>query len=231
MAIPKQESTLLRCLKETSVYDIGVALGSGVVAIIKAEQDKALAVCAGLIFVLSVFKSIVSLREKLKSKSLHELEGCLHTVHSILAGGSKVKLRITIHIPIESDQKLEQILNYVGDSEKTETAGRRFPAQCGVIGEALRTKQTVMARRVESDYEKYIDELVTEWHFTQKDARKLNPATMSWMAIPLEGTTQEIAGVVYLDSSDPDFFSEERQTSAINASVGIARFVRSRYKS
>jgi hypothetical protein len=78
-------------------------------------------------------------------------------------------------------------------------------------------------------YEDYIRELVENWNFTEGDARRLNPATMAWMAVPITNLSGTLEGVLYLDATDRDFFTEERQWLAIQATTGIAKFVARRY--
>src|SRR5207237_856519 len=121
----------------------------------------------------------------------HDLAGCLHALYAILMTGKEPGaashdpgLRITIHVPTENGQKLQQVLDYVGAKRGETVAGSKLPAQCGIIGKAFREKQICTAKRKNQDYMGYVRELVQEWGFTEADANKRHPASMAWMAIP-----------------------------------------------
>jgi hypothetical protein len=181
---------------------------------------------------LSVAKGLVLLGERQRTRSMHELEGCLETLYSVLCpiGAASRGLRLSVHVAIENGQKFQQVLEYVGDHRSgAETAGRVFPAQSGIAGKVLRTKEAYAAARESDRYEDYIRELVANWNFTEADARRLDPATMAWMAIPITNLGGGLEGVLYLDATDRDFFTEERQWLAIQATTGIAKFVARRY--
>ena len=142
-------------------------------------------------------------------------------------------LRLTVHKPVKGGSELEQVIEYVGDQRCGKpSAGRRFPSQSGIIGEAFRNCETVVGDRIKPDYENYVKELVGKWHYVEKEARTRNPASMSWLAIPLvsEGEPKSVAGVVYADSTLPGFFDEDKVYVAQVSCAGIARFVESRYK-
>ena len=145
---------------------------------------------------------------------------------------NETRVRATIHKPVEKRQKLLQIVNYVGDTATRETAGRRFAAQSGIIGEAMRQKQMCVGDRENDDYEAYVNELVHSWHYTEEDARKLDPASMAWMAVLLtmEDDPNTVEAVVYLDATRRKFFDERRQELGRLACAGIARFVKRRYE-
>jgi hypothetical protein len=185
----------------------------------------------------SVVKAWITLRGQMGCKVAHELEGCLHTLHAILmstadSAAPDPGLRITVHKPVKNGEQLEQILDYVGASRsRAATAGRRQPATAGIIGVAMTRQQTADAKRTSSDYEAYVQELQREWRYTEEQARALNPASMSWLAIPLmeviDGRSL-VRGIVYLDSTDPEFFTADRKLLAETASKGIARFLKSR---
>lgn len=102
--------------------------------------------------------------------------------------------------------------------------------QSGIAGHVYRTRESFAAERFEEDYEGYVDELIREWHYIERDARKLNPATRAWMAVPLKApSTSRIQGILYLDSTDRDFFTAARQRLVIDAAYGVALFVVRRY--
>jgi hypothetical protein len=208
-------------------------------SILKLEHDKSGATfyfLTCIAYLAVACQSFFQWRNRKTEVQCHELAGCLYTLHSVLTvdageGEGAHNLRITIHRALDDGEKLVQILDYVGDGRGGPTAGREFLANCGSIGQALRTKEAVLGKRTEIDYEKYVDELVRIWHYTEVQARKMNHQTMSWSSVPLalEGNGSRIEAVLYLDSTNPDFFTEERLNAILAASVGIARFVKKRY--
>jgi putative methionine-R-sulfoxide reductase with GAF domain len=64
------------------------------------------------------------------------------------------------------------------------------------------------------------------WGYSKEQAEALHPGTMAWVAIPLvDEATEVVEGIVYLDSTDPEFFTDIRKTLAICACAGIAKYV------
>ena len=109
-------------------------------------------------------------------------------------------------------------------------------AHMGIIGKVYhpengQSPQPMVAKRTTYDYSQYVKELVTRWKYDEESALALDRAAMSWMAIPLvreDGKTVE--GILYCDSTIPDFFGEAQRKLAGAACVGIAGFIRDRYK-
>lgn len=242
MPIPRgDESWFWRILGATQLYDAliaGAALMAGSVGTYKLFVDQwyktALLSAIGLVAVcvFTIVRAALTYRREVKKQSLHELQGCLVTLHALLIGNDpdaeqKAKLRLTVHVPIDNHH-LQQVLNYVGDQRGGKTAHRRFPMQSGIAGRVYRTRNTFHAHRVNDHYDAYIKELVTGWSYTEDDARKLNPETMSWMAVPIEGI-QRIEGILYADACTRDFFAEARQNILLLGALGVARFVAERY--
>lgn len=165
---------------------------------------------------------------------IHALEGALHVLNQCLLDTSASstapppKLRLTIHVPTPDGQHLVQLLDYVGDQRRKKTKGRKTRANCGVIGEALRTKGMSRGSREDPDYERYISELITRWHFTEEDARNLDAASMAWLALPITDGQGKVAGVLFADSVDKGFFTDDRSLVAMTAATGIAEFVKLR---
>ncbi len=227
-------------LKQTFLYEIAGAILTFASAVWKLRSDHhtdfwLLLALTGL-FALSFVKNIILWKNKKQETSCHELAGCLYTLHGLLtASGDESepdpKLRITLHKPIEDGQRLQQVLDYVGNDRAKNTAGRKFSANCGSAGEALRLKRLVYGERENDDYEKYIAELVEHHHYTESDARKMDRDTMSWVAMPffVDGDQSEVEAVLYLDSTVRDFFTEARRQTVLSAVSGISRFVKHRY--
>jgi hypothetical protein len=166
-----------------------------------------------------------------------DLEGCLHTLYAILLDGTgsdvaKQGLRLTIHRPVGDGAELEQVVDYVGDNRSAaKCVGRKFPAQSGIIGKAYRENKPLTAKRVNPDYQAYLDELISIWSYTESHAKARDKAAMAWMGIPIaDGQSGKVLGILYGDSTNPEFFNAVKLNLAILACGGIARFVVRRYK-
>lgn len=231
-----------RLLAETTPYDISLAVITAIIAVPAAlryfkDNDPGvgwlLIGCAVVTLMLSTAKAIVVWRAKTAKQSPHLLESSLHVLYEVLLLAEERDdayqhgLRLTVHVPVPGRTELQQVLDYVGDSrDGKRKAGRRFPGSSGIIGRALREKEAFAASRKNDNYTAYINELVSEWSYTKEQAEALHPGTMAWMAIPLvDQESQTVEGIVYLDSADPDFFTDIRQTLAICACAGIAKYV------
>lgn len=244
MSIPRVRHWVWRLLGSSQFYDALIAMVAatgGVAASQKLIVDgwrvagwlvaiSAFGVCA-----LSILRASVTYRQQAKRESLHELEGCLMIIHAILAEDDSVDspkeagLRLTVHVAI-SDRELQQVLDYVGDERGGCTAGRVFPMQCGIAGYVHRMGSPFAARRSEEDYEGYVRELMEDWGYTEDDARKLNPATKAWMAVPLVAPPKsKILGILYIDSTDRDYFTATRKGLLMTAASGVERFANRRY--
>jgi hypothetical protein len=195
---------------------------------------------AGLGLAVQGLKARTLLAELERQDSLHDLQGCLQTLETIVLGPdiepvrrAAAGLRLTIHVP-NGDGSLVQVMGYVGDQRGGAGAGRMMPETVGIVGEAYRQAklqpnlQVFADKRTSNDHEAFVAQMVTDYAFTPDAARRLSPATMSWIAIaiPHDG---DVEGVLYCDSKKPDFFTEGRKEDILHATVGIAYFVGLRY--
>ena len=88
----------------------------------------------------------------------------------------------------------------------------------------------LVPRRANDDYELYVQELITEWNYTPDQARRLNPASMEWMAVPFhDADHNRVEAILYLDASKRGFFTPARQEIVLLAVSGIAVFIGKRY--
>ena len=190
------------------------------------------AALGAIVLVGSIGKDVQGYLRKRRERSSWDLHGCLHTLHgtllaTALQGEADPGLRVTLHRPLPSD-RVEQICDYVGRSGKG--AGRCFSARAGVVGQALRTRQYVIADRENDDAELYITELVNVWNYTMQEAKSLDHTVRAWMAVPVK-QGDSVEGVLYVDSVQRGYFTEQRRDLILGACVGIARFVGQRYGS
>jgi len=170
-----------------------------------------------------------------RSEEYEGLRGALHVLHG--AVGSRVglesrhdgKLRATIHRVLPGKggdrgaEEVEQLLPYVGGSGGP--AGRTFSVRSGITGKAVRERSIFTASRQSPDYETFLTELVRDWSYTAADARRLTPNRRSWMAVPIPGEADSVSAVVYLDSSEPDFFGTEVERVVIEVCTGIRTYI------
>jgi len=235
MPIPAPPQGWRWVLGQTGTYGILIALSASAIGVSAAlnfwnqgRVSLAALVSLGTVGVLlfTVVQHLVGLAAARKKDSMHELEGCLYTLHAVLRPPDQCKLRLAVHRPVRD--ALEQVTEYIGDTPKPGRIGRRFPPNAGIIGKAFREKETFVARRVNDDYEAYVRELVSDWNYTEERARLLNPGAMEWMATPLvEGG--KVEAVLFLDVNQRAFFTVERQEDVLAATRGIAVFVGRRY--
>jgi putative methionine-R-sulfoxide reductase with GAF domain len=105
----------------------------------------------------------------------------------------------------------------------------------GVAGQAFRqaqlnpdAPQLFAGSRTTQNHDAFLKQMVTDYGFSQDDALNLSQSTMSWLAFAIarNGT---VYGVLYCDSKQADFFTDERKEDLLHAMVGIAYFVGLRY--
>lgn len=190
-------------------------------------MDRALIAAA---FGAGGWKAYRAYADRKNTRAFSGLEGCLQTLHHALLAsaeeGELPVLRLTIYRPVRaSSVNLEQLLDYISnDPKRRKGAGRQFSQHCGIIGLAYRTGQTKVAFREVEDAEAYIQELVSEWNYSEDQARGLELRGKSFMAVPLAGDSG-IEAVLFIDSTKPDYFSKNRIDLIQNACSGIALFI------
>ncbi|MEN3339645.1 MAG: hypothetical protein V7647_3321 [Acidobacteriota bacterium] len=100
----------------------------------------------------------------------------------------------------------------------------------GIIGKAYMENDAFVAQRLSGDADAYVAELIDDWSYPPDLAARLNPAIFAWMAVPFnDPVRRQVQGILYVDSTDRDFFTDARQDLILQASAGIARFVVRRY--
>lgn len=177
-----------------------------------------------------------------QKKSPIDLLGCILPVYeSLLAvrhrdGHSDTgRLRITIHRIDHGAKMAEQCVDYVGETDSARKAGRTFNLSQGIIGYAARMKEPVIVERTAVKDEEYLASLMKEWSYTRQEAEALDRSRWSFVAFPILGddgpTSTQSIGVLYADSTDPKFFTDEIQLLVLAATVGMAKFISMRYPS
>jgi len=237
MPIPRQRRGVRWIASQTATYDILIALFASVIGLSSAWNYAAsgkplLAAAVGLgtagVFVFSFVKQSLGLAAARRKQSSHELEGCLYTLHAVLAPSSHTRVRLAVHVPV--GEQLEQVTDYIGDAPQPEQIGRQFSVNAGIIGKAFREQKAFAGRRINDDYEGYLRELIRDWNYTEAQARRLDPGVMEWMAVPInDPDRQRVEAVLFLDSTSRGFFTPERQQLVMTAVEGIALFIGRRY--
>lgn len=190
--------------------------------------------------ILKVLHAFQQDQEQKQKQDYDGLLGALHVLYGCISRNLSFgeqdygRLRVTVHRvvpdtkPDKAPEQLEQLLPYVGGKGKE--AGRKFSIRSGIIGKAVREKAAFAFSRQNDDHEAFIRELVSDWSYTEEDARSLTADRKSWMAVPIFGKDDSVVGVVYLDSNEKNFFNKDVQTLVINACSGIASYITERYK-
>lgn len=161
-------------------------------------------------------------RERKRSDEHDGLRAALHVLFATVCRTAGIaeeertsgRLRLTIHRVVtrgKSDppEELEQLLPYMGGLGSR--PGRRFSIRSGIIGMAARRRASIVAVRNCAEHEGFIQELMRQWAYPEHDARMLTPDRHAWMAVPILSAQGATVAVVYLDSRDPQFFSEPLQ--------------------
>lgn len=248
MPIAGPQSAWARFRKTTAVYDLwSGAIGAGGLLVSAARFFTTgnsgwgwfVVVLAVVVLIVQGFKARATYGQQAQKESVHELQGCLQTLETVLLGPDlepakrqRAGLRLTVHIP--DGNSLVQAMDYVGDQRTPKGAGRRLPENMGVIGQAYQQAKLTGSieihceYRASEDYDAFLSQMVRDYAFTLEAAQKLHAGTKSWLAVPIlnAGTVE---GVVYCDSKLPDFFTDARQEDVLHAMAGIAYFVGLRY--
>jgi hypothetical protein len=188
---------------------------------------------------IKVYQARQKDRGEIDRRSPLDLEGCLHVLHAAIlamkglpyqrAQGPGSLLRVTIHRVNEDAHTVEQIVPYVGDESGGQ--GRRFSSRSGVVGRAITTREPAMLTRLDESFESYIHTLTTQWAMPEEEALRLTRDRFAFLAIPLTGAGNKVIGVLFLDSSDKEFFSEPLVGGITTACVGLAQYAKLRYGS
>ena len=194
----------------------------------------------GLAFIsvgLGFLRTAQSYSEDKKNNRGAEHDGLLGTMvtfHSLVSDiinrnrqeGEHVDLRVTFHTLTPNPKRptqLEQIIPYVTDDGIHGNVGRKFSANAGITGEAIRTKEPCLMSSSASTNEEHIEILVEHWAYLRWQAEQLTPGRYSAIAAPVlvntrrskhaattnNSVAQMVIGVIYLDSSSRDAFGDE----------------------
>jgi hypothetical protein len=142
------------------------------------------------------------------------------------------RLRITVHrvVPRRGapPEELEQIVPYVGGGAHS-GVGRTFSIRSGIIGRAVRERKPFAAFHAFVDRAQFVQELVSQWGYTEHDAEQVSIERKAWMAVPILGGPGEVVAVVFLDSDDQGFFTAGLQSFIVISCEAIASYIRETY--
>lgn len=193
---------------------------------------------------LRVYQARTEDAEKERVHDHEGLHGAVHVMHAVvaaeigIAAGGEDTLRITVHRVVpgqgataESPDEIEQLLPYVGGTGGG--AGRRFPIRAGVSGRAARSGK-VIRMHLESDSQEAMRNNMVEWGFTVADAKSLTQGRMSYMAIPIHSSANDlraenVIAIIYLDSNRKNAFTDDVSQLALKAAIGFFEYFNVRY--
>jgi hypothetical protein len=222
---------------------VGLALTAGLAAIVKEgtmpSPNTALLmlyafgiVGGGAAGALNVLKSHYKDVKEDKKESPEDLRGCLHVMLQVMCGRKGVGepadgwMRLTIHRVAGAE--LEQVVDYVGSSD--DGAGRRFPANAGLIGAVLAEKYPLVFERPASlPWDLWIEHLVLKMNVPREQALRTRKDRFAFMAVGIRDLRGNIAAVVYADAAEPGFFDAIAQGVILHGCIGLAHWVNERY--
>jgi hypothetical protein len=213
MPISRQRRGVRWIAAQTATYDILIALFASVIGLSSALNyavtgKRVVAAAVGLgtfgVFVFSFVKQSLGLAAARKRQSSHELEGCLYTLHAVLAPAQATRVRLACNVPVGGEM-LEQVTDYIGDQPKPQKIGRQFPVNAGIIGRRSASGRRLRDGASTTTTKLYVRELIRDWNYTEEQARRLNPGVMEWMAVPIaDPDRQRVEAVLFLDSTTRD---------------------------
>ena len=176
------------------------------------------------------------------SKPPGAIEGCLYVIHRLICKIYDINdvkngtVRVVLHRYLPKDAKtgtdahFEQITKYVGGSGGP--INRTTPVYCGLAGKAIRTKQIEFFWRTSEDYGAYRDELVDEFSYSKEQVNELKEDRWSACAVPMfqEGTSDEVIGVLFIDSSEKWMLEDDWGITVLLAACqGLNEYILKRY--
>jgi hypothetical protein len=142
-------------------------------------------------------------------------------------------LRVTLHRAVRFGQEelLQQTCEYFGASEplKEKTAGRTFPANLATIGLAYKCRRIIRSRE---NIDPLALKAAAELLGLRTASRKMKKEVSFVLAIPILEPEEDgnftaprpVAGVVYIDSTDRDFYIDDLELQVLVEMIG--QFVR-----
>jgi hypothetical protein len=98
-----------------------------------------------------------------------------------------------------------------------------------VVGRVVLTKNPAAMKRASEDLKAYIKEMVEVWHMPESEAKDLSSDRYAFLAVPLQDDNDNVVAVVFLDSSDRDFFDDGMIKMVVRGCGGLATFAKGRY--
>ena len=195
----------------------------GVGRLIMADTDGGklwwtIAILAGVLFTgLAAFRTWwLDFRSARAIGSGDALHGMLHTLHSSLkdVAGDGGDCRVCLYAPRPEEvekgrppKELHQITPYISDREPEfgEKVRGSIRTSIGVVGFAYRKNERAFVQ-LDDPAQSLVDYLINFHAFDEEEAKGVRADRRSWAAVPIGDSEGPPVGIIFADSSDPNFF-------------------------
>lgn len=221
---------------------LGASLGSAAAWVANSAPwvrfgSTGVAVLAVVNLLYAIYRGREKDKKTIQERSPKDLEGCLHVLFELVCYAKGIKrtdppskrFRVTIH-SVVSDEKYMQCVPYMSTDGDKGQLNREFPTRAGIVGRLIRDGggDPLMFIRQVNDLDQLRRQLVAEWGYKREEVRNEGGQRWCHFAVPVRDGHHTV-GVLYADSAEQDFFSEDVQELLVNGAVGLASFIRERY--
>jgi hypothetical protein len=204
-----------------------------------------IAALALLLGTLRAWASYQKTEKKNTDESPRDLFGCCLLLWALMAPrcavtGDPESLRVTFYRVVKrrngKPEELEQVVPYAtGPNGLIGSGGKVMSTKTGIVGLVSRTGKPLTAARESEDIADFRKELVERWGFTAEgftaeEAKGVDPTRWAWAAWPLKNVSNDVIGVVFLDSRVRHGFDEDATVQDLmRGCESLAKFVEWRY--
>lgn len=195
----------------------------------------------GLSVVIVLLESAVIHQEIVESEEKEnpiDLWGCclvlFHALRACHPNETADGLRITVYRVSKrkkgSAQTLVQLIPYASDAPPNYAhVSREHVGNAGIIGRVAQRGEPMSAKRVSETEADFVKEMI-DWGYATEEARHMDQTRGAWMGCPILDDRGKVEGVMYLDSSDRAYFTDERLVLITQAVEAVTRYGKERYK-
>ncbi len=145
------------------------------------------------------------------------LEENLKALLNVLDLPGKADVRCTLYAPDRKGEYLTQITNYIPSGIKA--SSRKLMRSQGIVGKAFTRKAywvAILESDVYKDPQAFRKHMIEEYGFSEEHAHKLTADRRSYLAAPIINKNNDVLGVLYCDSFDPEAFGEASSDKSVN---------------